>query len=96
MCKEDDWKTAYRIWYSYFEYQIMLFGLFNSFMSFQGYINMFLGKKIDIVVIVNLNNIPIYTNKAIYVHVIWWVFNQLQKYSLYVNLKKCHFHWKEL
>ena len=39
----------------------MLFGLSNALASFQGYINKILAKKLDIFIIVYLNNILIYT-----------------------------------
>lgn len=38
----------------------MFFALFNALISFQGYINILLDKKLDIFVIVYLNNIFIY------------------------------------
>ena len=30
----DEWKTAFKTWYSHFEYQVMLFGLMNTLASF--------------------------------------------------------------
>ena len=42
--KGDKWKTVFRIWYGYFEYQVMPFGLFNAPTSFQGYINKILAE----------------------------------------------------
>ena len=39
----------------------MLFGFFNAPASFQGYINKILAKKLDIFVIVYLNDIFLYT-----------------------------------
>ena len=60
--KEGDiWKTAFQTRYSHFEYQVMSFGLSNAPASFQGYINKILAKKLDIFVIVYLDNIFIYT-----------------------------------
>ena len=60
--KEDDkWKTVFRTWYGYFEYQVMSFWLSNAVAGFQGYINKILAKKLDIFVIVYLDNILIYT-----------------------------------
>ena len=60
ICKGDEWKTAFKTWYSHFEYQVILFGLFNALATFQGYINKILAKKLDIFVVVYLNNILIY------------------------------------
>lgn len=70
----------------------MLFGLSNISVSFQRYIDKILAKKLDIVVIVNLDNILIFIDKVDHIDAIWSVFNQLNKHFLYANLKKCHFH----
>ena len=53
----DEWKTAFRTQYSYFEYQVMPLGLTNAPASFQRYINKILAKKLDIFVIVYLDDI---------------------------------------
>lgn len=57
----DKWKTVFQPRYRYFEYQVISFGLSNVPTSFQGYINKILTKKLDIFVIVYLDNILIYT-----------------------------------
>ena len=59
--ESDEWKTAFRTRYGYFEYQVMPFGLSNAPKSFQGYINKILVEKLDIFVIVYLDDILIYT-----------------------------------
>ena len=51
---------AFRTWYGYFEYQVILFGLSNAPASSWGYINKILAKKLDIFVIVDLDNIFFY------------------------------------
>ena len=58
------WKTAFRTWYSHFVYQVMPFRLSNAPASFEGYINNILAKKLDVFIIVYLNNILIYTKDA--------------------------------
>ena len=58
--KRDEWKTAFQTWYSHFEYQVISFGLTNALGSFQGYINKILAKKLDIFVIVYLDNYLIF------------------------------------
>ena len=57
----DEWKTAFRTRYGHFEYQVMPFGLSNAPASFQGYINKILAEKLDIFVIIYLDDIFIYT-----------------------------------
>ena len=87
----DEWKTAFRTRYGHFEYQVMPFGLTNAPASFQGYINKILAEKLDIFVIVYLDDILIYTDDDGDGHVtaVRWVLEQLRKFSLYANLKKC-------
>ena len=90
----NEWKTAFKTWYSHFEYQVMLFGLSNAPTSFQGYINKILAKKLNIFVIVYLDNILIYTKNEGQGHVeaVWWVLDLLRKNGLFAKLKKCRFH----
>ena len=72
----------------------MLFGLTNALASFQRYINKILVEKLDIFVIAYLDNLLIYTDDDGCGHVaaVRWVLEQLRKFSLFVNLKKCQFH----
>lgn len=76
----------------------MLFGLSNTPASFQEYINKILAEKLNIFVIVYLDNIFIYTKdyKEAYVDAVYWVLDILQKHSLFANLKKCRFHKDEI
>ena len=71
----------------------MLFRLSNASARFQGYINKILGKKLNIFVIVYLDDILIYTKNAgqAYVNAVHWVLDKLRKYGLFANLKKCCF-----
>ena len=57
----------------------MFFSLFNIWDIFQKYINMILAKKLDIFIIMYLDNILIYIKDFGKVHVkaIYWVLNQL-------------------
>ncbi len=57
----DEWKTAFRTRYSLFEYQVMPFGLTNAPVTFQGYINKILAEKLNVFIIMYLNDILIYT-----------------------------------
>ncbi len=87
----DEWKTTFRTRYGHFKYQVMFFGLSNAPASFQGYINKILAEKLDIYVVVYLDDILIYNKDPgqPHVNVVQWVLEQLQKHGLYANLKKC-------
>ena len=76
----------------------MPFGLSNAPASFQGCINRILNEKLDIFVIVYLDNILIYTEDPDqdHVDVVQWVLKILRKYGLFSNLKKCCFHQDEV
>lgn len=55
----------------------MPFGLSNAPVSFQGYINKILVEKLDVFVIIYLDDILIYIDEADHVDSDWWVFNKL-------------------
>ncbi len=76
----------------------MPFGLSNAPASFQRYINKILAEKLDIFVIVYLDNILVYNKDAGPPHVnpVRWIMEQLRKHGLYANLKKCRFHQDEV
>ena len=76
----------------------MLFELSNALASFQGYINKILAKKLDVFVIVYLDDILIYTKDEgqDYVEAVQLVLDLLQKNGLFANLKKCRFYQKEV
>ena len=61
---------------------------------FQGYIHKNPVEKLNIFVIVYLDDIFIYTESKGEEHIqaIQWVLDKLRKHSLYANLKKCRFH----
>ena len=56
----DEWKTAFRTRYGYFEYIIIFFGFVNVSAIFQIYINRFFIGYVDIFYVVYFNNILIY------------------------------------
>ena len=76
----------------------MLFELSNASASFQGYINKILAKKLDIFIIVYLDDILIYTKAQGRRHVkaMQWVLDILRKNGLFANLKKCRFYKNEV
>ncbi len=65
--------------YDHFEYQVMLFGLTNIPATFWVYINKILAKKLDVFVIVYLDDIFIYTKSKEKEHMkaVWWMLDQL-------------------
>ena len=65
----DEWKTSFKTWYGHFKYQVILFGLSNAPASFQSYINKILAEKLDIFVIVYLDDILFYTENESQGHV---------------------------
>ena len=73
---------------------MMSFGLSNAPARFQDYINKILDKKLAVFVIVYLDDILIYTKNIgqAYINAVCWVMNELKKYGLFANLKKCLFH----
>ena len=75
----------------------MPFGLFNTPASFQRYINKILTEKLDIFVILYLDNILIYTKDLgqLQIDTVRWVLEQFRKYGLFANLKKRCFHKDE-
>ena len=72
--------------------------LTNAPATFQSYINKILAEKLDDFVIMYLDDIFIFTKdeRKSYVKAVRWVFDQLRKFSLYANLKKCQFHQENL
>ncbi len=54
------WKKAFHTRYGYFKYQVMPFSFANAPTSFQGYINKILAEKLDIFVVMFLDDILIY------------------------------------
>ena len=76
----------------------MLFRLINALASFQDYINKILAKKLDVFIIVYLNDILFYIKDESQGHVqaISWYLNLLKKSGLFTNLKKCWFYQDEV
>ncbi len=60
--KGDEWKTAFRTRYGFWEYVIIFFGLINVSAIFQVYINKTLDGLLDIIYVVYMDDIYIYNN----------------------------------
>ncbi len=80
----DEWKTAFCTRYGHFEYQVMPFGLSNAPTNFQDYINKILAEKLDIFVVVYLDDILTYTEDPGQPHMdaVRWILEQLRKHGL--------------
>jgi len=71
----------------------MPFRLTNAPVIFQAYINKALLGLLDIIYMVYLNNIIVYSNNyEAYTHYVRIVLERLREYKLYINLKKCLFY----
>ena len=94
----NEYKTVFRTRYGHFEYQGMPFGLSNALASFQSYIDKILTKKLDIFIIVYLDDILIYIEHLSQGHVdaVQWVPELLRNNGLFTNLKKCRFYHDEV
>ena len=57
----DEWKTAFRTRYGYYEYRVLPFGLSNAPATFQAYINQALLGILDVYCVVYLDDILIYS-----------------------------------
>lgn len=94
----DKWKMAFCTQYSYFKYQVMSFIPLNTLASFQVYISKIIIEKLDIFVIMNLDDIFIYTKDLEQAcnNAICWILGILQKHSLFAKPKTCYFHKNEV
>jgi hypothetical protein len=94
---ENVWKTAFRTYYSYFEYLVLLFRLINTLATFQSYINRAIARLFDNFVVVYLNNILIYFKKGKdYKDYVRQVLERLRKHKLYAKLSKYEFYVKQV
>src|SRR5260221_3772798 len=89
----DEPKTAFRTCYGSYEWQVMPFGLSNTPVAFQRFINEVLRDLMDICMVGYLDNILIYSDSLEdhwdHIHE---VLCRLCTAGLYTNLKKCKFH----
>ena len=71
----DKWKTVFYTRYGHFVYQVIPFGLCNTPTSFQGYINKIFAERLDIFIVMYLNNILIYIEdpKQPHIKAVQWV-----------------------
>ena len=66
-------KWLFQTWYAHFKYQVMFFRLYNTPVYFHSYINKILAEKLNIFVIIYLDDIFIYTKQPgqAFVDAVW-------------------------
>lgn len=84
---------AFQIWHRHFKYQVIFFGFSNNMVIFQRYVNKSLVEKLNIFIIIYLDDILIYKKDPGQSHLkaIRKILDQLRKYLFFTNLKKCCF-----
>jgi hypothetical protein len=93
ICTGDEWKTAFRTRYGYYEYLVMPFGMANAPVSFQNMINEIFKDMIDLGIVAYINDILIYSQtKEEYEKLVKEVLSHLQKWDLAISIDKCEFH----
>ncbi len=95
--KKDEWKTTFCTRFDLYKYLVMLFDLINASTFFQIYINQTLFEFLDIICLIYLNDILIFSKtRKQHVHHIRQILDKLQILKLYIKLFKCKFFKKEL
>ena len=93
----DEWKTAFRTRYGHFKYLVIPFRLANAPVTFQAYINHAIQGLLNIVYVVYLDDILIYSaNANTHRADIKRILDRLRKFRLYTSLKKCQFEIKKI
>lgn len=89
----NEWKTTFHTQYGSFEWLVMPFGLSNTPVAFQRFINEIFGDLLDVYVVIYLDDILIYLNNLEdhWGHVME-VLRWLWVHKLYVSPTKCAFH----
>ena len=90
--KENEWKTAFRTRYEHFEYIVLSFDFTNAFAIFQNFVNKILIERLNLTIIIYLNDIVIYfMNREQHIKDVKWMLNRLREHKFYINMKKCKF-----
>lgn len=89
-----EWKMmAFHMQNGSFEYLVMPFGMTNSPVTFQLFMNNVFRDMVDIFIIVYLDDILIFSdNKEDHMEHVWCILKCLHKHNLHTNLEKCMFH----
>lgn len=76
----------------------MFLGLSNTLANFQSYINKIFNQKLDIIRIVYLDNILVYTKDSsqLYIKAMFQMLKQFQKYNFFIHSNKYRFYQNEI
>ena len=97
MAEEDEKKTAFRTRFVLYHWRVMPFGLCNVSATFQSMMDNILHDLLDDRVIVNIDDILIYSDdEKTHVKLVQEVLSRLDKAGLGVNLRKSSFHIKKV
>src|SRR5882724_2017947 len=89
----DEWKTAFRTRYGSFEWLVMPEGLTNAPAAFQRFMNNIFADMIDVIVIIYLDDILIYSdNISEHKLHVREVLRRLHANGLFARADKCEFH----
>ena len=89
IAKGDKWKIVYKTPYGLNEYAVMIFGLTNAPFVFQLYLNNILRKKIDLCVVILIDDVLIYSKtEEEYIELVRWVLQKLTENNLCINIDK--------
>src|SRR5882724_2373969 len=92
-----EWKTAFQMCYGSFEFLVMPMGLTNAHATFQVFMNHIFHDMTDIVIVIYLNNILIFSDSLEdhWVHV-RCILERLREYDLHSKPEKCLFHMQKI
>jgi len=97
MKEGEEWKTAFRTCYGFYEYTVMSFGLTNAPASCQRMINKQFYEYLDIFIVVYLNDILIYSEMLEeYIQHVKKVLDKLRTAGLLLKPEKYNFHKDEV
>ena len=88
----NEWKTAFRMWYGSYKFQVMHYGLTNTPASFQQFMNEVFKDMLDVSIVVYLDDILVYSdNPDDHIKHIHQVLEHLRANNLFIKVNKCDF-----
>ncbi|KAI2664082.1 Transposon Tf2-6 polyprotein [Labeo rohita] len=93
----DEWKTAFSTTSGHYEYRVMPFGLANSPLYFQAFVNDVFRDMLNRWVIVYIDDILIFSNSySEHIQHVRAVLKRLIHHQLYAKEEKCQFHQEKI